>query len=308
MAKPVDIGSKRLVRLTTIPWVRWLTGDETAQVVDMLPGEFQWMSRANDILLKLSSKRHGQFLLLNEMQLRPDPNMPLRIRAYAGLAEEHFHLPIYPVVINILPPTTKDPILNQYHSEFMGILAHQDYQVINLWEVDANIVFEQGLTTLLPFVPILKGGEKEQVVRQAVRELRANETLAEFESLLALFATFVLRLEKVVELMRWDMTILRESPWVGDIWKEAEEGGMQKGLQQGLQQGLEQGLEKGLEKGMEEMVLLYLVQRFGNLPPQLVTRIEALTPTELRPFAQFVFAASSLTAVSDYLTTHHPNN
>lgn len=44
--------------------------------------------------------------------------------------------------------------------------------MINLWEVDVNLVFENNLSTLLPFVPILKGGADENVVRQAVIELR----------------------------------------------------------------------------------------------------------------------------------------
>jgi predicted transposase YdaD len=33
--------------------------------------------------------------------------------------------------------------------------------------------------------------------------------------------------------MRWDMTVLRESPWYEEILKE----GLEKGEQQGLQQG-----------------------------------------------------------------------
>jgi hypothetical protein len=44
--------------------------------------------------------------------------------------------------------------------------------VINLWEVEANLVFENKFSSLLPFVPILKGGNQESVVKQAVIKLR----------------------------------------------------------------------------------------------------------------------------------------
>jgi hypothetical protein len=46
--------------------------------------------------------------------------------------------------------------------------------VINLWEVEANLVFEQNIASLLPFVPILKGGGSETTVTNALVELRKN--------------------------------------------------------------------------------------------------------------------------------------
>jgi hypothetical protein len=47
---------------------------------------------------------------------------------------------------------------DRFESDFLGLQARQDFRVINLWEVDAEIVFEQSLDTLLPFVPVLKNG------------------------------------------------------------------------------------------------------------------------------------------------------
>ena len=62
MAKAVDIGSKRLVSLAPAAWARWLTGDESIKSVELLSGEFQWVSRANDVLIKVESVQHGVFL------------------------------------------------------------------------------------------------------------------------------------------------------------------------------------------------------------------------------------------------------
>jgi hypothetical protein len=36
----------------------------------------------------------------------------------------------------------------------MGLTAHQDYRVINLWKIEAVVVFEQNLSSLLLFVSI----------------------------------------------------------------------------------------------------------------------------------------------------------
>ncbi|MFM6135696.1 MAG: hypothetical protein ACKO2Z_11945, partial [Sphaerospermopsis kisseleviana] len=57
------------------------------------------------------------------------------------------------------------------------------------------------------------------------RELRRDEQLQDLEPLLSFFASFVLDIPLVQQIMRWDMTVLRESPWYEEILKE--------GLQQG---------------------------------------------------------------------------
>lgn len=53
----------------------------------------------------------------------------------------------------------------------------------------------------------LKGGGSETTVRQALQLLREDEQLSELESLLAFFATFVLKTEIVQQIMRWDMAV-----------------------------------------------------------------------------------------------------
>ena len=55
MAKSADIGSKRLISLAPNTWVRWLTGDPEAQALEFLSGEFQWVARAADVLIKAVS-------------------------------------------------------------------------------------------------------------------------------------------------------------------------------------------------------------------------------------------------------------
>lgn len=55
MAKAADSGSKRLISLAPTPWVHWLTGDNEAEALEILSGDFQWMARANDALLKVRS-------------------------------------------------------------------------------------------------------------------------------------------------------------------------------------------------------------------------------------------------------------
>lgn len=239
MAKAADIGGKRLISLAPDAWVKWVTQQPDVVAGEILASEFQWISRDTDVLIQAYNPQIGDFLVLNELQLRYTARMPRRMRAYAALAEERYNLPVYPVLVNILQPTPGIVIASGYESEIWGIRALQEYRTINLWEIDVEMVFQQPLPSLLPFVPVLKGGGEEAVVRQAVQLLRANEQLNELEPLLAFFARFVLSTSLVQQIMRWDMAVLLESPWYQEILKQGEALGEVRGLLSGIELGLE---------------------------------------------------------------------
>lgn len=247
---------------------------------EILGSEFQWISRETDVLVKAYSPTHGDFLVLNELQLRYTAHMPLRMRAYAALAQERYRLPTYPVLINILPPPSSLTIASSYEQEFLGLRAIQDYRVINLWEVDAEIVFRQPLPSLLPFVPILRGGGEASVVQRALQILRADAQLDQLESLLAFFASFVLDTPLVQQIMRWDMAVLRESPW----YQEIEQRGIQLGLQQGARQQL----------------IRVLRRRFGQIPQELEARLEGESVEQLESLMDSAIAVNSL---EEFITT-----
>ncbi|MEH2300403.1 MAG: Rpn family recombination-promoting nuclease/putative transposase [Nostoc sp.] len=238
MVKPADVSTKKLISLAPDNWVRWVTQIPNLVAGEILTSEFQWISRESDVLIRVTSPQHGDFLVLNELQLRYQSKMPRRMRAYAALAEEKYNLPTYPVLINILK-TGNNKIPTSFTSNIAGLRAIQDYRVINLWEVDVNIAFEQPLPSLLPFVPILKGGENESTIREALQILRADEQLNQLETVLAFFATFVLESALIQEIMRWDMTVLRESPWYQEILREGEARGELRGILSSIEINLE---------------------------------------------------------------------
>ncbi|MDZ8105650.1 MAG: Rpn family recombination-promoting nuclease/putative transposase [Nostoc sp. DedQUE12a] len=238
MSKPADVSTKRLISLAPDNWVKWVTQIPDVIVGEILNSEFQWLSRQSDVLIRVENQEYGKFLVINELQLRYKPEMPRRMRAYTALAEEKYNLPTYPVLINILKGTNTE-IPTTYTSNFAGLKATQDYRVINLWEVDVNTVFDTPLPSLLPFVPILKGGENEVIIREALQVLRADEQLNQLETVLAFFATFVIESALVQEIMRWDMTVLRESPWYQEILREGETRGRREELYSGIEVALE---------------------------------------------------------------------
>lgn len=196
--------------------------------------------------------------------------MPKRIRAYAALAEEKYDLLVYPVVVNIRQPTPGVAISPRYESELLGIQARQDYRTINLWEVDVELAFQPELKTLLPFAPILRGGGSESVLKRSLEALEADEQLMEFRNLLGYFATFVLRSSLVQQIMRWDMAMLRETPWYEEI------------------------LEEGQQQEARRMLLRLLRRRFNEVPEDVPSSLQGLSLEQLEELGEVFVEVNSL--------------
>lgn len=201
MPKVADIGAKRLISLAPDQWAQWVTQCPDVTVRSIARSEFEWVSRASDVALRAYKPDVGEFLILNEMQFFYKWHMPFRINAYASLAEEKYRLPVFPVMVVLRPPGAGVVIQDYYEQNFLGLSVRRTYQVIKLWEIEAEPVLAQPIPTLLPFVPLLKGGESEPTVRQALGKLRDDPILHEMETLLAFFATFVLESSLVQQIM-----------------------------------------------------------------------------------------------------------
>lgn len=253
-----DISSKYVLAGDPAEWIRWLLQDPTVEVEEHLSGEFQFILRHSDALFRVRGKQ-GAFVIAAEVQLHPDARMPRRMRAYTALAEEKYDLPVYPVVLYLLPPGKGTTLPTAYHSEFMNLTAHQDFRVALMWEVNAHQVLEEGIVALIPFVPLMNGGD-EKAIRAGVRLLRERGIGEEVEAALALFASFVMEPEQVRKIVRWDMAVLRKSPWYNQI----------------LQEGRQEGWQEGRLKGQRQDIVRLLKARFDPASPHIIAIIEKL--------------------------------
>ena len=65
-------------------------------------------------------------------------------------------------------------------------------------------------------------------------------------------------------------------------------------IRRGMEQGLKQGREEGREEGERRIVLRMIAQKFGEVPPAVRKRVEALPPSGLDEIAMRLLNASSL--------------
>ncbi len=120
-------------------------------------------------------------------------------------------------------------------------------------------------------------------MQPALQALRADAQLNELESLLAFFASFVLDTPLVQQIMRWDMAVLRESPW----YQEIEQRGIQLGVQQGARRQL----------------IRVLQQRFGEIPHEVEVRLEGENVEKLENLMDSAISVSSLDEFVEILST-----
>lgn len=229
-------------------------------------------------------------MTLFEIQTRYTTDMPLRMRAYAALAEAKFQIPVIPILVNILPYGKNIP--TSYESEFLGIKVRQDYRVINLWEVEAEEILARDLTALIPFIPTMKGGTSEKVLHKAQtqlefdKELRESGKLGDMQMALQVFAKAILG-DKANEILRWTMIdLIIESPFYKEI--------VDKGLQQGLQQGR--------KEESQNLIIKLIIKKFGEINEQNKIRLADLSLEQSESLAEALFDFKNFDDIRNWLT------
>ncbi len=230
-----DISGKQTINIYIQAWVEWVLQQQQIEVEAELSGEFQFIARVTDSLLQVSDK-DGRFLVLTELQLRYDDDMPDRLAAYATLARRKYKQEVYVTVVYFMPPSVGKTIVEAYHHQFMGQQAHQDFQSILLWKLEAAQVFAFDNPVLLPFVPLMHGGNTEQMVRRCAERIRQEPKAAELEAILAVFASYVLDAEIIKQILRREMQVVQKSPIIQELRQEWVEEGKREATLKGLQQ------------------------------------------------------------------------
>ena len=282
-SRAADLGGRKLIGLLPDDWLRFVTSRPGIRSLEQLEGSFQWVGRETDVLLRAVDPEAGEFLVAIELQLHPDRNMPLRVDVYAALGEQKYGLPVYPVVVNILPGAASG--VDHYASTVLDLSARRDFRVINLWEQDARAIVDGDEVGLLPFVPVMRGGDDPALLDQVLERLRRTPELAGMEVLLAQMASHVLNQKQVLDIMRWDMEAATGLTFYEEI----------------LSKGIEQGLERGIELGHREAAIQHLqrvlAHRFGA---EAQTLAADLTRFDLPTLERLLDAALDAASIDDF--------
>jgi hypothetical protein len=108
-----------------------------------------------------------------EFQAQRDPDVPRRCFEYNSRLILHYDAAVLTTVLYLLPGADKD-VPDAFRLYVGDWLAYEwRFDVVRLWEIDAQSALESGEPGPLALVPLLRGGDEPSRVLEAVRQLDA---------------------------------------------------------------------------------------------------------------------------------------
>ena len=116
-------------------------------------------------------------------------------------------------------------IAASFYTDFMGQVSHQDFQVIKLWDIDAKEALTFNNPAIVPFIPLMDDGNTEHMLHKCADRIRQEPRSLELETILSVFASYVLDTKLIRQILRWEMQVIQESPILQEVFTERFEQG-----------------------------------------------------------------------------------
>ena len=268
MANAWDYISKRLVRAHARHFTKWLLKEAT--FIRQLDNQLQIQSLYADALLEVDL--YGKRGLLHiEFQSYYDADMAIRTLEYNVMASRQYnHMPVYSVVIYLRDkggvPTS--PYVRDFIDERPVHLFF--YNVVKLWEIPAESIFQMNLTGLLPLIPLTENGKQPEHVQIMIDRL-AQQKEMDLLSISYIIGTLVFTEASEREWFKrrffMFQDILQDSWMIQEIREEF--------FNKGIEKGLEQERQKELQR-FRKMVRDVAQMRFSELIPLAEQQAEKL--------------------------------
>ena len=223
-----------------------------------------------DKLLEVELEGASAPLVLHlEVQARWASELPRRVFEYWSLAHRR-HDDVWSVVICLRRGKKQGRPRRSYRRRVRGRRALRfEFDVLALWEVDAEQVLSGGREGLLPLLPFLRGATPDQVER-ALATLEPIEPVRRRGELQAALVVFA---EHVFPDVAWADRMPQEVLMGSTIY--------QLGERDGLLAGQRAGELAGRLVGQRELLRLILTERLGDGAEPLIQRLEGANAEEL---------------------------
>ena len=157
------------------------------------------------------------------------------------------------------------------------------FRIVRLWRISAKRVLEWRRASLLPFVPLMRGGREElEVGAQRLWEVADERERRELSLHFLLLGGLRYNKEDLLELIGRESMIPLEQLKESSFYQYIVEEGLKQGIQQGIQQGESTLLRRQLER------------RFGTLPAWAVQKLESADQATLEAWGVGLLDAESL--------------
>jgi predicted transposase YdaD len=218
--------------------------------------------------------------------------MPERMFQYAGrITEKYPRRPIYAAVIYLNEADRHKNFPNVYEMLIRGKRkTYYEFDVIKVWEIDAETILNQKIKGLLPLVPLMRyeGTQAEQIVSRCIEEIQEIEDRnLQADTFAGLYVLSGLKkLKHIIRRLIMDERI--------EQWLEQSET-YQEILSRGLKKGEEIGRQEGVTEGLVRSILAVLHARFGEFTEEeLAKKLRTLEESRLSELVTLAVTAESL--------------
>ncbi len=219
--------------------------------IERLEKEAVATQRTSDILLKVTESGY-EYILLIEIQTRPEKKMPLRLLEYTAMHHRAHKKPVYPVLINLTGQGYREEF---YTYECLDITVIDfNYRQFNLSEMNGCEFLHAAPVGLLPLVPLMRHSDSPQEVLEACSRRVEREVLSEQDRaslFLGLAVISSLKLSKEIILKVIEVSKMENSPLFDRIREEWEDRGKVKGIIFAILKTLEKNTGKKPDKFFE---------------------------------------------------------
>ena len=179
--KPYDTAFKDLAEQEPELLLQLIGALPPDATVKVLPREISAPMLAADQPYEVTSAAE-HFIAHVEAQTRWQADVPARVVEYKTLFWLNRHLPVRSYVLMLTPRGMPADVPTSHTIEAQGLRLTGDFTVVKIWELPAAEALATGSPNLLPFIPLMAGGEQllescAQALGQ-VRRRRRREALA----------------------------------------------------------------------------------------------------------------------------------
>lgn len=231
----------------------------------------------DELLLAYASINSEQEIVRHfEEQTREDQTIPERMLLYNRLIKQQVRRIVYSKVVYPFEVETPTPPYVEYGPDGTPIVIFH-YEVIKLWEIPAERIWQHSWYGLYPFVPLMQGGAtNEGLERASVGIQQIGDRRARSNAMLYLFLLAHRRMpeEAIAAFLRSHPMFeeyVKESPFYQEILREGEE--------RGIKLGEERGIKLGEIHSLREVALRLVKRHYPALEDATRARLESVEDT-----------------------------
>ncbi len=231
--KPYDTAFKDLAEQDAEALLRLLGALPPGATVRALPREVSAPALLPDQPYEITAGEDKRIAHL-EAQTRYENDVPLRLVGYDVLLWHRYRLPVDSYVLVFIPDGLPEDVATTVTVEAGGLRITVSFTLVRLWQISAADVLATGRENLLPFIPLMAGGETElaagaKALGQVQDEVRQRELAFHFLALGGLRYTHDEILELIGRESMIPLETLKESSFYQYILAEGREEGREEG-------------------------------------------------------------------------------